>query len=248
MRISRRNFLSITGSVAALYPFRPPFLDAFDSESKSSMDCALLDLGIHCSLRESLRGYRAALAKKYERLSPTELISLSHCRVVIVPGIGMMDAMLSSALSGLLQAGSTLLLESGAGFLSHREFASHKRMLHQYFDITIERPADLWWRAEYDTRCKLPPARHSRNESDNSQAVPYVHYQWPSEAKVRDFSRAIPVSAPMGNAVAKIGDLRVAWKMCVGKGMLIFLGSPLGPALRAGDSDAHAWLHSVTVL
>jgi hypothetical protein len=248
MRISRRNFLSITGTVATLFPFRHIELNAFNSEPKVDADCALLDLGTNCCLRESLWGYRAALANKFQQLSPTELTSLSQCRVVIVPGVGMMDAALSSLLSGLLQSGSTLLLESGAGFLSHREFALHQRMLQQYFDITIERPVDLWWRAEYDALRKLRLARHSRNECSNGQAVPYVHYQWPSEVKVRDFSRAIPVSAPSGNAVGRIGDLQVAWKMRVGRGMLIFLGSPMGPALRAGDSDARAWLHSATEL
>jgi hypothetical protein len=248
MRISRRNFLSIAGTVATLFPLRSAVLDAFDSEPKFDTDCALLDLGVNCSLRESLRGYRATLAKKYQQLSPSELNSLSRCRVAIAPGVGMMEAMLSSLLSGLLQSGSTVLLESGAGFLSEYEFASHQRMLHQYFDITIGRPVDLWRRPEYDALRKPRQARHPRNESDNRQALPYVHYQWPTEAKVRDFSRAIPVSAPTGNAVGKIGDLPVAWKMRFGRGMLICLGSPMGPALRGGDSDASAWLHSVTEL
>jgi hypothetical protein len=223
-------------------------LCAFDSEPKFDTDCALLDLCINCSLRESIRGYRAALATKYQQLSPSEFNSLSQCRVAIAPGVGMMDAVLSSVLSGLLQSGSTLLLESGAGFLSQYEFALHQRMLHQYFDITVDRPVDLWRKPEYNAIRKPRPARYPRNESDNRQAVPYVHYRWPSEAKVRDFSRAIPVSAPTGNAVGKIGDLTVAWKTRLGKGMLIFLGSPMGPALGAGDSDAGAWLHSVTEL
>ena len=121
-------------------------------------------------------------------------------------------------------------------------------MLHQYFDITIERPADLWWKAEYDTLGKPHHAKYYLNESDHGQAVPYVHYQWPSQAKVRDFSRAIPVSALTGDVIAKAGDLRVARKTRVGKGMLFFLGSPMGPALLGGDSDAGAWLYSVTAL
>lgn len=231
-----------------LFPLRPVLLDAFDSEPKFDTDCALLDLGINCSLRESLRGYRAALAKKYQQFSPSELNSLSQCRVAIAPGVGMMEAMLSSLLLRLLQSGSTVLLESGAGFLSQYEFASHQKMLRQYFDITIDRPLDLWRRPEYDALRKPRPARLARNESHDRQVVPYAHYRWPSEAKVRDFSRVIPVSAPTGNAVGKIGDLPVAWKTRLGKGMLIFLGSPMGPALGAGDCDAGAWLRSVTEL
>jgi hypothetical protein len=247
MRISRRNFLSITGTVATLFPFRPVVLDAFDSQPKFDVDCVLLDLGINCSLRESLRGYQTALASKHQQLSPADLYSLGRCRVAIVPGVGMMDATLASVLSGLLQSGSTLLLESGAGFLSQSEFASHQRMLQQYFAITINQPVDFWCMPAYDAR-KPRPARRPRNKPDNHQVVPYVHYQWPRQAQVRDFSRAIPVSALTGNLVGQIGDLGVAWKTWVGKGMLIFLGSPMGPALLAGDSHADAWLRSVTAL
>jgi hypothetical protein len=38
----------------------------------------------------------------------------------------------------------------------------------------------------------------------------------------------------------------VALKKRVGKGTLIFLGSPLGPALGASDLEARHWLQSVT--
>ena len=46
-----------------LFPLRPVLLDAFDSEPKFDTDCALLDLGINCSLRESLRGYQRHLPR-----------------------------------------------------------------------------------------------------------------------------------------------------------------------------------------
>jgi len=34
----------------------------------------------------------------------------------------------------------------------------------------------------------------------------------------------------------------------MGQGTLIFLGSPMGPALRAGDPQARSWLQVVTAL
>ena len=248
MRISRRNFLSVTGTAVTLFAFGRVGLIALDSEPKFDVDCALLDLGTNCSLRESLQGYQAALASKHRQVLPAELNALSRCRVAIVPGAGMIDATLASVLSGLLQSGSTLLLECGAGFLNESGFASYQRMLHQYFDITIDRPVELWRRSAYHAPLKPPSAQHPRNKPDHRQAVPYVHYRWPSKARVRDFSRAIPVSAPAGSVIGKIGDLRVAWKRRLGKGILIFLGSPMGPALLANDCDARNWLHSVIVL
>jgi hypothetical protein len=248
MRISRRNFLSVAGTVAALSPFRSVRFNTLDPRPKFALDCAVIDLGAQCSLRESLQGYQAMLAGKYHHLSLAELISLDRCRVAIVPGVGRLDAVFTSALSGLLKAGATVLFESGAGFLSPCEFISHQKTLHQYFDITIGRPVDLWSRSVDHASNKPRSIRNPRSRQDNPPSAPYVHYRWPSETKVRDFSRAMTVSAPMGNAIAKVGDLPVAWKTRVGRGTLIFLGSPMGPALRAGDSDAHNWLHSVIAL
>lgn len=248
MRVSRRNFLSVTGTVATLFPFRPVGLHTLDCPPEFDVDCALLDLGTQCSLRESLQGYQAALGGRHEKLSPAGIFSLGRCRIAIVPGFGILDAVLASALWDLLQSGTTLLLECGGGFLNHSEFASHQRMLHRYFDITIGRPVDLWSGSVDHAPRKPRPVRHPRNGQDNPQSVPYVHYRWPSETEVRDFSLAIPVSAPTGNVIGNIGELPVAWKIRIGKGTLIFLGSPIGPALLAGDSHAHAWLHSVIAL
>jgi len=65
---------------------------------------------------------------------------------------------------------------------------------------------------------------------------------------VRGFTRVIPVSAKLGEVIGWAGSLAVASKRPVGRGMLIFLGSPLGPALRASDPEARSWLQSVVSL
>jgi hypothetical protein len=57
-----------------------------------------------------------------------------------------------------------------------------------------------------------------------------------------------PVSAKAGDIIGRVGVLPIALKMRTSGGMLIFLGSPLGPALRAGDPQARSWLWSVTAL
>jgi hypothetical protein len=55
----------------------------------------------------------------------------------------------------------------------------------------------------------------------------------------------IPVSAENGRAIGHWGEIPVAWRKSIGAGTLIFVGSPLGPALRAGDSDAASLLRSL---
>jgi hypothetical protein len=58
----------------------------------------------------------------------------------------------------------------------------------------------------------------------------------------------IPVSAKVGDVIGTVGALPVALKRRMDKGILIFLGSPLGPALRAGDPEAGSWLRLVKAL
>jgi hypothetical protein len=167
----------------------------------------------------------------------------------MVPGLGVIDPAIARTLSGLLQAGTNLLLESGAGFLRASEFTAHQKMLNQYFGITISSPVDLWPAASADgAQFTYRRGQPSRTKPKNRESVPYVNYLWPQETNVRDFSRVIPVLADEGNVIGKVGALPVALKRGVANGTLIFLGSPMGPGLRAGDPEALSWLRSVTAL
>ena len=78
------------------------------------------------------------------------------------------------------------------------------------------------------------------------EQIPYVAYRWPLQAHVRDFSRVIQVSAASGHEIAHWGEAPVAWRKKVGAGSLIFLGSPLGPALGSGDTEANTLFQSIT--
>lgn len=121
-----------------------------------------------------------------------------------------------------LRRGGTVILESGAIFADERAFAAHRGVLDRLLGIRIDAPVDLWPRA-----------------------TPYVHYRWPAPALVRDFSRAVPLSRRQGQVIATADGRGVSLRRSVGTGQLIFLGSPLGPALWAGDLEARRWLHSV---
>jgi hypothetical protein len=250
MNISRRYFLgAAAGSAATLWSFRSIGLEARESSPESAHDCALLDLNAHCVLPESLQGYQAALGDKYNHFSEAGLNSKRPCRIAIVPGLGSIDPAMAETLSSLLDAGTHVLLESGAAFLSPSEFTAHQEMLFRYFDIEVGTPVDLWSRkSANDALPRHRPQRQPSKKLNSPESIPYVNYSWPRETSVRDFSRVLPPSARAGDVIGRVGELSVALKKRTSGGMLIFLGSPLGPALRAGDPQARSWLQSVTAL
>ena len=251
MKTSRRNFLrAAIASAGSLYSFRPSAWAGPGHRPERELNCVLLDLKSHCVLRESLQGYQAALAQdEHNYLQELAIDSRWRCRMAIVPGLGTMDPVTARVLLDLVKAGTHLLLESGAGFLSTAEFAAHQRMLHRCFDVTVEPPVDLWSGKSGDDRLFAHRSRpHQWRKSQSRESIPYVNYVWPREARVRDFSRVIPVSTKGGEVIGRVESLPVAMKRRSANGTLIFLGSPLGPALRAGDPEARSWLQLLTAL
>jgi hypothetical protein len=249
MKMSRRNFMGAAAGVgvATLCSFRTTGLNAYPSRPGRDLDCVLLDLSSNCVLPESLRGYQSVLADEHQYIAQAEFDRLGSCRMVIVPGFGAMDAVIARTLSGLLQAGTNVLLESGAAFLRASEFTAHQKMMNRYFGITIGSPVDLWSTSSADhARLTSRRGQHSRTRPTSRESVPYVNYRWPQETSVRDFSRVIPVLAREGSVIGKVGVLSIALSRRMGKGTLVFLGSPIGPALLAGDPEARSWLRSVT--
>jgi hypothetical protein len=210
----------------------------------------LLDLKSRCVLRESLQGYQAALvADQHHYRSEATTDSPWRCRMAILIGLGPMDPATMRLLMDLLEAGTHVLLESGAAFVSPAEFAAHQRMLHRYFDLAVGPPVDLWSEKSGDNRLFEHRSRpHPRKNVDSRESIPYVNYIWPRGTRVRDFSRVIPVSAKGGDVIGRVGPLPVAVKRRWANGTLIFLGSPLGPGLRAADSEARSWLRLVMAL
>jgi hypothetical protein len=250
MNISRRYFLgAAAGSAATLWSFQSIGLGARESSPERAHDCALLDMNAHCILRESLQGYQAALGDKYNHVPEAGLNSKSFCGMAIVPGLGSIDPAMAETLSSLLAAGTHVLLESGAAFLSPSEFTAHQETLFRYFDIEVGAPVDLWLRTSADDALlRHRPQQQLRKKLNSRESIPYVNYSWPRQTSVRDFSRVLPVSARAGDVIGRVGALPIALKRRTSGGMLIFLGSPLGPALRAGDLQAQSWLRSVTAL
>jgi hypothetical protein len=66
----------------------------------------------------------------------------------------------------------------------------------------------------------------------------YISYTWPVPALTRTFSAITPVSCAPAEVVARYGNVPVVMKRHLGRGGIVFLGSMLGPNLRAEEREA----------
>ena len=272
MRFSRREFLGGVTGVAAGLATMARSATRRDQSGRGGgpprgtrLGCVLLDLQDCCGLRESLTGYEAALSAAGVRFVPAALDAqsgpasvLAAASVVIVPGCARLHPTVVEKLAASLESGARVLLESGAAFAAPTEFAAHRRALKSQFRLEVDAPVDLWPDLTPDTS-KSIPARAARGPNAlrrRQGRVPYVDYAWPVRVRVRDFSRVVPLAdtesvalgRPPSHVVAWVDRRPVAVRKAVGKGTLVFLGSPLGPALRAGDREARRWLSALLSL
>ncbi len=245
MTLGRRKFLGVvTGAAGAAAMFgrlrRGPGEgpEGVGFASGALFDCGLVDFEERCALRESLAGYKSALEQTGVRVVKSAPRALPRCRTVILPGCREMLPETAGELLRMLGEGSCVVIESGAGFADPDEFREHKHWLQAHFGLWVEEPVDLWRR---DAREGSP----ARPRQAALPRIPYVDYAWPVRVKVRDFSRVVPVSSQPGEVIGRVDGQPVASKRALGKGTLVFLGSPLGPALLSGDREARSWLRAL---
>jgi hypothetical protein len=147
-----------------------------------------------------------------------EIKDRQECLFHVVAGAGEVPELVLRQLAAYVRGGGWVIFESAAGFGG---FDAQRGQLERYFGLRIEAPVRL--------------AR---------DRTPYVDYRWPVALKVRDFSSVVPVATSEDEIIGTAGDLPVA----VRRGRFIFLGSPIGPALLAGDREAHAWFSALALL
>ncbi|HEY6092906.1 MAG TPA: hypothetical protein VIV83_13005 [Gemmatimonadales bacterium] len=208
--MSRREFLG--WAAAAALPI----------QMKWGLKYWMVDPAGTLALPESLLGYRRALPADQEvNLSVRQA---PHGGLVVFPSRA--DRSLRSQLPDLiglhLSRGSTVILESGAGFLNRVDYRVYRRWMRERLRIEVTDPVDLW--------------------SGAARGVPYIEYDWPMRASVRDYSRVVPLADQPGEVIGWAGGIAVALKRRVGMGTLVYLGSPLGPALWADDQQARRLL------
>jgi hypothetical protein len=259
VKVSRREFVSTAtcAAAASLCALPSSALAASSSPTKVEPRFTLLNLESNCALPESLAGTQAALGDSHHSVLVSEfdlgrlasgLTSLcTSGRLVIIPAAGAVKRATFGAVAELLDAGATVLWESGAAFINSADFAQQQAMTEKYFGISIAQPVHVWWQSNSPKSKSAVSMQNARStRAIGHEQIPYVAYRWPLQAHVRDFSRVIQVSAASGHAIAHWGEAPVAWRKKVGAGSLIFLGSPLGPALGSGDTEANTLFQSIT--
>jgi hypothetical protein len=117
-----------------------------------------------------------------------------------------------------------LILESGLAFASPGEINHQRAGLVKYFGINIS--PHLFGGARGEFR--------------------YIRYHWPIEVLVRDFSESVTIEGHSGEPIASANGHVLAIRRRLGRGSVIYLGSPLGPMLWIGDAQAEAWVRSIT--
>lgn len=224
MAFSRREFLSLTAGLSAIgFTARLRATSLWAGPPGAFRGCSLLDCGSACTIKESLAGYESALIASgipYRRISVRQASAVHN---LIVPAAHLTDRSVLRQLKACLNSGATLLFESGATFLDQGEFDVHRRLMESEFGLRLCTPRRLW------------------GFPDSLRQAPYISYNWPTTAIVRDFNRLIPVCCERGEIIARFQELPVAVKRQAECGTLVFLGSPLGPHLLAGDREARIW-------
>jgi hypothetical protein len=80
------------------------------------------------------------------------------------------------------------------------------------------------------------PVSVCSNNRDNGTG--YIEYRWPARRLVRCFETITPVMCARDEVIAEWAGMPVGLKRRVGKGEIIFLGSPLGMGLFAEEAEA----------
>jgi hypothetical protein len=227
MPISRRGFLGYAaGASVAGLAGAAGFAGTVPSPSSRQMGCLLVGPEHGYPLRESVKGYTTALSSSHIAFQRPTFPPPSFIRTIIVPSAITAGAGGLAKLREHVENGCTVLFDSGAAFLTPKEFGFHKRFIRSVFGLGLHDPVQLW------------------DSSDSLKQSPYVDYHWPVVSKIRDFSRAVPVDPATGEIIAWFRDLPVAAKRRIGKGTFVYLGSPLGPHLLSDDREAGHWLRS----
>jgi hypothetical protein len=218
--LTRRNFLTIAGSAAFT-----PFDRARSTRTGGAL--VLVHPDGRSAIPESADGYAAVLAALGAPVVRTGgeafAAGATPARAVLAASAIAWSPRFARRLVAAAASGAWVLVESGLGYAHAADGAEGRRSLHAALGVTA-----------HDTEALWPSRAGSR--------VPYVAFTWPVAMKVRDFSRLVPLSAPDWNVVASVRGSTAALGRRIGRGAIVVLGSPLGPALGCGDREARRWL------
>lgn len=166
--------------------------------------------------RESARGFQAALERNGRRFELSDSMPACRAEFIVLPFAAAFSRQQALGLHRQLASGCSVVLESGASFASPGEIVRQRMIWERVFgvctDFSSTRPA--------------------------GDPTGYVHYRWPADARIRHFGEFMSLSAGDAEGIATYGGETVAIRRRIGRGSLLFLGSPLGPMLAAEDHQA----------
>jgi hypothetical protein len=237
--ISRRSFLDYATrlpaalAIAASSGAAPRFSEAGGSLHAGRTRAGVastqryLLLNFSCVLDESFEGYRASLKSAGLPFEITRRETTEAASFIVVPAAALTELCHAGWLRNRIAAGATALVESGGAFLPSSEFRVQQFLVRTRLGVSALAPVRLW------------------ENAGRLSNIPYVDFTWPAAATIRDFSRVVPLSGVDAQAMATQGTRVVGLKRRLGAGMLVYLGSPVGPHLLAGDHEAQRWFEKL---
>jgi hypothetical protein len=209
--VTRRQIL-FTAASGALLPY------AASAAAEKSHGTRWIVVDQRNSLaRESARGFQAALRRVGERFEISDSVPSCRAELIVLPFAATLPQV--SRLYAQLASGCFVIFESGASFASHQEKLRQRMMWQQAFDIHAD----------------VAPSGSTRAARDRTD---YVRYHWPADTQIRHFGEFFPVHISGAEGIAIYRGRTVAIRKRIGRGELLFLGSPLGPILAAEDHQA----------
>ncbi len=146
--------------------------------------------------------------------------SVDGCSVVA--GLRTLAEREGYLLADAVGEGRWLLIESDLCFATASESAYHRHLMRELFGLQLG----------------LPVTSQDLNDL-------YVTYDWPVRCMVRHFGGGVAIEADDDDVIARAGGMPIAVRKTVGKGGIIYIGTPLGPLLTSGDREAIQLAHAL---
>ncbi len=133
-------------------------------------------------------------------------------KIIVLPAVQNLSREYIQDLRNAMEAGAWVIWEQRASFDSERARDTHE-LLNSALGIIVRRCL----RVELEI---------------------YVHYRWPVVAMVRAFQEVALLDCSPQEAAAEYGGAPAAIRRPYGHGGLVFVGSMIGPGIRAGEPQA----------
>jgi len=164
-------------------------------------------------------------------------------RVIIAPWhlIGKSETL--DQLRHFVEAGGTLLLETGFGMYDERMFFNPAIPPFGLADVFGYKEGESW----YIERSENEPSGKMQDMPASEQVYVdgYLQFSEPIAVKVKAHTFLTPITVTSARVIAKHKDTPVAAMKKVGRGQVYYFGTNLGASIRSGDEGALALVRTI---